>query len=420
MVEIFRFAAVRPGRVHAPRVAAVPYDVVTREEAAEIIRENPSSFLRVSRADAELADVPPYDGKVYERARENFRRLIAEGIFSRDDTPGMYLYRVTGNGNDFLGLCCTVSTRDYEENTIRRHELTRVEKEEDRTRHIDTVNAHTGPVVLLYVDGAGISRRLRDLWERTGRVDTEVPAPDGTVHRIVRVTDGGELAALEEAFRAVPRLYIADGHHRAKSAVNVAEKRRAEGRLTPEATRFLGVLFPHDGVKIHGYSRLVTDLGGMDDKEFLGRLGERFAVRPCEVVDPRAFHVVPRAGDPERFHVFHVFLGGKWYECSRPRGQGTDAIGSLDVTVLQQEVLGPILGISDPRTDPRLQYLGGARPLRDLMEMVTGGRFALAIAMQPVRVETVIAIADAGGIMPPKSTWFEPKLLSGLLVHAID
>lgn len=420
MVEIFRFAAVRPGRIHAPRVAAVPYDVVTREEAAEIIRENPYSFLRVSRADAELMDLPPYDGKVYERARDNFRRFVAEGIFSRDDSPGMYLYRVMGNGNDFLGLCCTVSTRDYEENAIRRHELTRVEKEEDRTRHIDTVNAHTGPVVLLYVDGSGISRMLRALWERTGRVDTEVPAPDGTVHRVVRVTDERELAALEEAFRAVPRLYIADGHHRAKSAVNVAEKRRAEGRLTPEATRFMGVLFPHDGVKIHGYSRLVSDLGGMGEGEFLAKLGERFTVGPCENVDPLAYHIVPRAAEPGRSHIFHVFLGGKWYECSRLCGQGTDPIWSLDVTVLQQEVLGPILGISDPRTDPRLQYLGGARPLRDLVEMVTSGRFAVAFAMQPVRVETVIGIADAGGIMPPKSTWFEPKLLSGLLVHTLD
>ncbi len=420
MVEIYRFAAVRPAPLLAPRVAAVPYDVVTREEAAAAIQGNPFCFLRVSRPDAELAGVPPLDGKVYARARENFDRFLRDGVLSRDGSPGMYLYRVTGNGNDFLGLCCTVATRDYEENTIRRHELTRVEKEEDRTRHIDAVGAHTGPVVLLYVDRAGISATLDALWRRAGGVDAEVAAADGTVHRVVRVTDERDLSALEEAFGPVPRLYIADGHHRAKSAVNVAEKRRVEGRLAPEAARFLGVLFPHDGVKIHGYSRLVTDLAGMGAGEFLRRLGERFSVEPCGAIDARAFHIPPRTAGPEGSHVFHAFLEGSWYECSRPRDDGADMIESLDVSLLQREVLGPLLGISDPRRDPRLQYLGGARPLSDLMAMVTSGKYAAAFAMQPVRVETVLAIADAGGIMPPKSTWFEPKLLSGLVVHTFD
>ncbi len=420
MVEIYRFAAVRPDPALAPRVAAVPYDVVTREEAAASIRDNPFCFLRVSRPDAELPGIPPYDDRVYARARETFGRFLRDGILSRDDSPGMYLYRVTGNGNDFLGLCCTVSTRDYEENTIRRHELTRVEKEEDRTRHIDAVGAHTGPVVLLYVDRPGISATLEGLWRKAGTADVSVSAADGTLHRIVRVTGERDLSALEEAFLPVPRLYIADGHHRAKSAVNVAEKRRVEGRLTGEATRFMGVLFPHNGVKIHGYSRLVSDLAGMSNEEFLGNLKERFTVEPCGDVDPRAFHVSPRAASPDRFHVFHLFLGGRWYECARERRGAADMIGSLDVSILQREVLEPLLGISDPRRDPRLQYLGGARPLADLMARVTGGDYAAAFAMQPVRVETVLAIADGGLIMPPKSTWFEPKLLSGLVVHTLD
>lgn len=420
MVDIFRFAAVCPGPDLAPRVAAVPYDVVTRDEAAASIRDNPFCFLRVSRADAGLPGVSASDERVYARARETFESFLREGILSRDRTPGMYLYRVTGNGNDFLGLACTVATRDYEENTIRRHELTRVEKEEDRTRHIDAVNAHTGPVVLLYVDRNGLAAFLDSLWEKTGRVDLEVRAPDGTVHRIMRVTADADLAALEEAFAAVPRLYIADGHHRAKSAVNVAGKRKVEGRLTPEATRFLGVLFPHNGVKIHGYSRLVSDLSGMTPEEFLGRLSERFSVEPRGEVDARAFHIPPLRVPAGAFHVFHVFLGGRWYECSRPRENGADVIASLDVSVLQREVLEPLLGIKDPRRDPRLQYLGGARPLADLMAMVLSGDYAVAFAMQPVQVETVLAIADAGGIMPPKSTWFEPKLLSGLVVHTLD
>ena len=420
MVDIFRFPAIRPNARAAPLVAAVPYDVVTTGEAAACIRKNPQSFLRVSRPDAELPDLPPDDPRVYARAGESFREFQERGLLERDRTPSMYLYRVTGNGNDFLGLGCTVQTRDYEENTIRRHELTRYDKEADRTRHIEALNAHSGPVVLLFEDRDSIHTYLNSLWDSHGKPDAAVQWQDGTLHQVMCITGEEDLASLERIFRPVPRLYIADGHHRAKSAVNVAEKRKVEGRLTPESTRFMGVLFAHNHVRIHGYSRLVTDLGGLTPAEFVRRLGDAFSVNPYDGVERAAYHITPMSPIPESEHIFHMFLDGAWYECAQLRTPGMDRIEALDVSVLQREVLSKILGITDPRGDPRLQYLGGARPIADLEAMVGKGGYAVAFSMQPVRVETVLEIADAGGIMPPKSTWFEPKLLSGLMVHTLD
>lgn len=420
MVEIFRFPAVRPKIRTAPLVAAVPYDVVTTDEAAGCIRKNPMSFLRISRSDAELRDLPPGDPRVYERARETFLEFQETGLLARDRTPSMYLYRVTGNGLDFLGLGCTVQVRDYEQNTIRRHELTRYDKEADRTRHIETLNAQTGPVVLLFEDRDGIHEYLQSLWTLKGAPDTEVRWSDGTLHQVMCITHDEDLVALERIFRPVPRLYIADGHHRAKSAVNVAGTRKVEGRLTPESTRFMGVLFAHNHVKIHGYSRLVTDLNGLTPAAFIQHLRNVFSVNPYGEVDRSAFHIPPMSPMADREHIVHMFLDGKWYECARLHAPGMDRIDALDVSVLQREVLSKILGITDPRGDPRLQYLGGARPIADLEAMVKREGYAVAFSMQPVKVESVLEIADAGGIMPPKSTWFEPKILSGLMVHTLE
>jgi len=402
----------------APCIAAVPYDVVTAGEAAARIRANPCSFLRVSRADAELPGIPSSDDRVYRHARENFQEFCARGYLSRDRRPGMYLYRVQGKDDTFLGLAVCVPVQDYEQGTIRRHELTRYDKEEDRTRHIDAVNAHSGPVVLLYRDTDGIHCYLEELAGRLGAPAEEVRWEDGTVHQVFCITDEGELTQLETLFSPVNRLYIADGHHRARSAVNVALRRKMEGRLTPGSTRFLSVLFAHDRVRIHGYSRLVTDLAGLSPGEFMEKLGRVFSVRPYGEVDPAAFHIPPR--DASAGHVLHMYLGREWYECSCPDNSDKGLVESLDVSVLQREVLTGILGITDPRGDTRLQYLGGARPLADLQAMVDGSGYAVAFAMQPVKVESVLAIADAGEIMPPKSTWFEPKLLSGLVVHTLD
>ncbi|MBP1928701.1 uncharacterized protein (DUF1015 family) [Methanolinea mesophila] len=419
MVHIFRFAGVRPRESEAPRIAAVPYDVVTTEEAAACIHDNGLSFLRISRPDALLPDLPPTDDEVYRTGSRNFQEFLAKGLMVRDGEPSMYIYRVSAPGQTYIGLCCGLDVQDYEKEVIRRHELTRYDKEEDRTRHIDAVNAHTGPVVLLYRDANGGQACLEALIADMVPV-AEVAWEGDTLHQVFHISDPAALSRLEALFDPVERLYIADGHHRAKSAVNVSKKRKEEGRWCGECDHFMGVLFAHDGVKIHGYSRLVTDLGGYAPWAFMARVRDRFEVRPCGKVDACGFHIPPIPEHARGYHVIHMYLAGEWYECSRPVSPGEGPIENLDVSVLQREVLTPLLFITDPRGDPRLQYLGGARPLADLEEMVDQGEYEVAFAMQPVKVETVLEIADKGGIMPPKSTWFEPKLLSGLVVHTLD
>ncbi|MDD1705745.1 MAG: DUF1015 family protein [Methanoregulaceae archaeon] len=415
MVRIFRFAAVRPHRDAAPQVAAVPYDVVTADEAGAVIRNNPMSFLRISRPDAELPGIPQNDPRVYSHARDRFAALLSSGLFAPDPDPGMYVYRVITKACTFTGLCCCLHVDDYASGVIRRHEQTRYDKEEDRTRHIDTVNAHTGPVVLIYRDSADLSRLIASL--ASGIPDTEVRWQDESIHQIFRVSDTTTLSLLESEFSSVGRLYIADGHHRAKSAVNVAKQRMAAGKEPGEADRFMGVLFADSGVRIHGYSRLVRDLGGRTAGDFMQEISRSCLVHPYGTVNQGAYQIPPRTNLP---HIFHMYLDRAWYECALPGSPSSDLIGSLDVSLLQHRVLEGILGISDPRGDARLQYLGGARPVADLEAMVDRGDYAVAFSMQPVRVETVLSIADADMIMPPKSTWFEPKLLSGLLVHSLS
>ncbi|MGA2699188.1 MAG: DUF1015 family protein [Methanoregula sp.] len=417
MVTIYRFAAVRPTPADAQSIAAVPYDVVTADEARAIIKENPDSFLTVSRSDAELPDLPPHDDRVYKRARDNFAALKKSGRIKQDAAPGMYVYRVQQDGETFTGLCCCLDIDDYRNNNIRRHEQTRYDKEEDRTRHIDAVKAHDGPVVLLYQDENAIFSFIESL---IGPVpDAEVHTPQGVTHQIYAITDPQALSELEHRFRQVPDLYIADGHHRAKAAVNLAERRRAAGvPADGEIGRFMGVMFAHNRVRIHGYSRLIADLGRYTPETFMRELRKYYAVRPCGKVDGSGYNIRPKIHEPEKYHIMHMYLEKTWYECSRPIDPSAGPIEALDVAVLQKQVLSGMLGITDPRGDARLQYLGGARPISDLEKLVDAGTYRLAFAMQPVRVGTVLSIADAGGIMPPKSTWFEPKLLSGLVIHS--
>ena len=421
MVHVYRFAAVRPAPGEAQSIAAVPYDVVTADEARAIIRENPKSFLTVSRSDAELPDIPPHDDRVYERARENFRALLAAGRLVRDDLPAMYVYRIRQDNDTFLGLFCCLDTEDYRTNRIRRHELTRYDKEEDRTRHIDAVQAHDGPVVILYRDPGTLFPFIESLIAHRKNPDAEVHTPQGGTHQIFTVTDPAALNEIEHRFRNVASLYIADGHHRAKAAVNLADRLRAAGRpVDGEVGRFMGVLFASERVKIHGYSRLLTDLGTFTPETFLAGLGKMYTVAPYGDVDGRGYNIRPHVAHPEKFHVMHLYLEGKWYECTRPIDPSAGPLDVLDVAVLQKLVLEGMLGITDPRGDARLQYLGGARPVADLEKLVDAGTYRLAFAMQPVRVGTVLAIADSGGVMPPKSTWFEPKLLSGLVIHSFS
>ena len=421
MVKIYRFCAVRPTPEDAAAIAAVPYDVVTADEVRAIIRKDPDSFLRVSRSDAELPDIPPHDDRVYKHARENFIALLESHRMRTDTTPSMYVYRVKQEGDIFTGLCCCLDVDDYRKNHIRRHEQTRYDKEEDRTRHIEAVKAHNGPVVLLYRNRDGIFSFIESLVERMSIPDAEVCTEEGGIHQIYAITDAPTLDRLEHAFSTVQNLYIADGHHRAKAAVNVADKRRLAGQATDgEVSRFLGVMFAHDRVRIHGYSRLLTDLGTYTPETFVHRLKDHFEVQPYEGVDGSGYNIPPKIASPEKYHIMHMYLCGRWYECTRPVDGAAAPLNALDVAVLQEHVLEGMLGITDPRGDARLQYLGGARPIADLERLVDAEQYELAFAMQPVRVGTVLAIADADGVMPPKSTWFEPKLLSGLLVHTFD
>jgi uncharacterized protein (DUF1015 family) len=405
----------------AQDIAAVPYDVVTAEEARVIMGKKPRSFLRISRPDAEMPGVPADDARVYQRAKENFDALLSTGLMKKDPMPGMYLYRVLQNGDTFLGLCCCLDVEDYRNTTIRRHEQTRYDKEEDRTRHIEATKTHNGPVVLLYRDTGTIFSCLNGLVTPQTAPDTEVQGEQGGIHQIFRIADPAVLSRIEQEFRQVPSLYIADGHHRAKAAVNVADRRIAAGLPADgEVSHFMGVLFAQNRVRIHGYSRLLADLGTYTPPKFLEDLRKYFDVTPYGKVRGTEFNILPKIKKPERFHVMHMYLAGEWYECTRPLEKNTAPPDALDVAVLQTWVLEGLLKITDPRGDTRLQYLGGARPVADLERLVDLGKYQLAFAMQPVKVETVLSIADAGGVMPPKSTWFEPKLLSGLVIHTFD
>jgi len=419
MVRIYRFAGVRPDRLAASALAAVPYDVVSADEVRAIIKKNPGTFLRVSRSDAELPELAPVDTRVYQRARDNFIALESDGRMKKDPDPGMYLYRVLQDGETFLGLCCCLDVDDYRKNCIRRHEQTRYDKEEDRTRHIEAVKAHNGPVVLLYRNSGDIFSFLESLVSRSP--DAEVTSDTGIIHQIFRISDRNVLDRLEAHFSSVPALYIADGHHRAKAALNVVDRRVAAGKPSGgEVSRFMGVMFAHDRVKIHGYSRLLRDLGAYTPETFMNRLRDCFDIRNYGPVDGSGYNIPPRILSCEKFHVFHMYLSGHWYECTRPVDAVASPLSALDVAILQEMVLEPMLGITDPRGDGRLQYLGGARPVSDLENLVDSGTYQVAFAMQPVRVDTVLSIADANGVMPPKSTWFEPKLLSGLVVHTFE
>jgi uncharacterized protein (DUF1015 family) len=328
---------------------------------------------------------------------------------------------VLQEGETFLGLCCCLDVDDYRKNCIRRHEQTRYVKEEDRTRHIEAVKAHNGPVVLLYRNSKEIFSFIESLVNLSPEPDGEVTSDTGILHQIFRITDRTILDKLETHFSSVPALYIADGHHRAKAALNVVDRRIAAGKPAEgEVTRFMGVMFAHDRVKIHGYSRLLTDLGTYTPETFMNRLKECFDVKKYGPIDGSGYNIPPKIIFPEKFHVFHMYLSGHWYECTRPVDINASPLDSLDVIILQKQVLETMFGLIDPRGDVRLQYLGGARPVSDLEKLVDEGKYQIAFAMQPVRVDTVLSIADANGVMPPKSTWFEPKLLSGLIVHTFE
>ena len=405
-MRLHPFDAVRPKPELAAQVAAVPYDVVNRSEAVELARGNPYSFLHVGRSDIDLPeDLDPHDPGIYTGAREALDQFIARGVLIRDGTPALYLYRQIMGGRAQTGLVGCVHIDDYECDVIRKHEKTRQDKEDDRTRHVLALEAHAEPVFLTY-------RRHPEIDTLAASVLLAPPlydftASDGVRHTVWRIAGS---AAWLDAFGRVPHAYVADGHHRSASAWRAGKERRGANprhQGNEEYNWFLAVLFPSDQLTILPYNRLVRDLGGRTSTEVLQALRRVGIVSPAK--DPL----------PSRPGTFCTYLAGSWYEVQLDekgidRG---DPIGSLDVSLLQDRVLGPILGIGDPRTDKRIDFVGGIRGTAELERRVSSGEMAIALSLYPTTVDQLMAVSDAGAVMPPKSTWFEPKLRSGLFVH---
>jgi uncharacterized protein (DUF1015 family) len=387
-------------------VAAVPYDVVNREEACQLAEGNPYSFLHVGRADIDLpSDLDPHDPRIYRQAREALDRFVAQGVLVREGAPALYLYRQIMGGRVQTGVVGCVHIDDYEQDLIRKHEKTRQDKEDDRTRHVLTLGAHAEPVFLTYRTRPEIDR-LSEAVLATRPVH-DFTAPDGVRHTVWRIPDQ---APWLEAFQKVPHAYVADGHHRSASAWRAGQERRAANpkhRGDEEYNWFLAVLFPADQLTIMPYNRVVRDLGGKSPAEVLQALRRVGRVSPADQPRP------PGPGS------FCVYLPGAWYRLELDEGRidRRDPIGSLDVSLLQDQVLGPILGVGDPRTDKRLDFVGGIRGTAELERRVNSGEMAIAFSLYPTTVDQLMAVSDAGAIMPPKSTWFEPKLRSGLFVH---
>ena len=413
MPKITPFQSVRPNPSLADRIAALPYDVYNREEACIEVKKEPLSFLKIDRAETQFDDsVDTYDDRVYEKARETLDEMIADGSFLMDDKPCFYVYELTMNGRSQTGIVACSSIDDYVNGVIRKHENTREEKEIDRINHVDRTNAQTGPIFLVYRSVEEINRIVREEKEKTPVYD--FTSPDGITHRAWVISDSNVIEEMEQAFAAVPTTYIADGHHRCASAVKVGLKRRKEHpdyTGQEEFNRFLSVLFPDDQLYIMPYNRVVKDLAGMTKDEFLE------AVR-------KAGFTVSYLGDtpfaPEEKGTFGMYLSDGWYQLTADRSLVVDdPVEGLDVSILQNNLLRPILKITDPRTDKRIDFVGGIRGLKELEKRVSED-CTVAFSMYATSIQELLDVADAGLLMPPKSTWFEPKLRSGLFIHRLD
>lgn len=413
-MAIFKaFRAVRPAADKAARVAALPYDVMNSDEAREMVKGNPYSFLHVDKAEIDLAPgVDLYSDAVYAKAKENLDKLLADGVCQKDDAPCFYIYRQTMGGRSQTGLVGCAGIDDYINNVIKKHELTRADKEQDRINHVDRCDANTGPIFLAYRKDAEVSGIVND-WQRAHAPVYDFTA-DGVGNTVWVIDDAGVNARITAAFARIPNLYIADGHHRCASAAKVGQMRRAArpGYTGEEEFNFfLCVAFPADELAIMDYNRVMKDLNGLTEAEFLAKIGEKFTVAEYAGQGPAR---------PGKKHEFGMYLGKKWYTLSAKPGTfaASDPVASLDVSILQNNLIAPVLGITDPRTDKRIDFVGGIRGLGEL-ERRAQSDMCLAFAMFPTSLDELMAIADAGKIMPPKSTWFEPKLLSGLFIHQL-
>ena len=410
MAVIRPFQCVRPEKSKAARVAALPYDVYNRQEAKEEVLREPMSFLKIDRAETSFDDsVDTYAPEVYQKAKELLEKDIADGVYIKDTDSAYYVYELVMDGRSQTGIVACASVDDYVNGVIKKHENTREDKEVDRITHVDTCNAQTGPIFLAY-------RSEKVIDEIVAKKQKEEPiydftAVDGITHRVWKIAEAEDVEKLGKAFADIENIYIADGHHRAASAVKVGLKRRKENpgyTGDEEFNYFLSVLFPDEQLKILDYNRVLKDLNGYTEQDFLEKVKEKFTVKESAV----QVH-------PDKQGTFGMYLGKKWYRLTaKPEILSDDPVDGLDVSVLQNALLSPVLGIKDPKTDARIDFVGGIRGIGEL-ERRCETDCVLAFSMYPTSIAQLFAVADAGRLMPPKSTWFEPKLRSGLFIHQI-
>lgn len=408
------FRALRPTPELASQVAALPYDVMNSQEAREMVKGNPHSFLHVDKAEIDLDPaIDLYDVRVYEKARDNLNKMAADGVFIQDSKPCLYIYKQVMDGRSQIGIVGCTSIDDYRNNIIRKHELTRADKEQDRINHVDYCDANTGPIFLTYRAKASVDALVAGVMEKPPVYD--FVSEDGIGHTVWVVDEDDTIDAICQEFAGIDNLYIADGHHRSASAVRVGMMRREANPNwdgSEEFNYFLSVIFPDDQLYIMDYNRIVKDLNGYIEAGFLAKVGEKFDITTYEGEGVLK---------PTRKHTYGMYLGGNWYLLEAREGSfdGADPVARLDVSILQENLLGPILGIGDPRTDKRIDFVGGIRGLQTLADRVDSGEMAVAFSMYATTMEDLMDIADAGAIMPPKSTWFEPKLRSGVFIHKL-
>ena len=412
MSTIRPFAALRPPKEYVEQVSSLPYDVMSHEEACRMAEGNPSSFLHICRADIDTDESRIHDACTYEMSNHNLQQFIRKGFLRKDATPCYYIYRQIMWGRVQTGIVGCASVDEYLNNTILKHELTRKEKELDRINHFDACSTQTEPVFLAYRKHEGISTAIRE-WIKFHKPEYDFTSDDGVTHLLWPVADAEVIETIRKGFEEVPTLYIADGHHRTASSAAVSAKRRAakpDYTGDEEFNYLMAVTFCDEDLFIMDYNRVVSDLNGLSPQEFLSTISATFDVRPASVEGPAA---------PTRKHEFGMYLAGKWYRITAKDGtyNANHPIESLDCAILQTNLLAPVLGIDDPRTSPRIDFVGGIRGLQELQERAGEG---VAFALYPVTMADLFNVADNGEIMPPKSTWFEPKLRSGLFLHEIE
>jgi len=413
MALVLPFKAVRPQQKFVAQVAALPYDVMTREEGQKAVAGNPLSFMHVEKSEIDVPNGTKSDDSIiYQTAKRNFIDMRAKEILIQDESPCFYIYRQQMGSQIQTGIVGLMSAAEYDAGKIKKHELTRKDKEEDRIRHVDTVNAQTGPVFISYRERQNLNKIVSEI--TAGKPEYDFTAEDGVKHTAWIVADAGQIDKIKKEFAEVDALYIADGHHRAAAATTIARTRRAQDPskgTSKEYEAVLAVFFPHTQLKVMDYNRAVKDLNGLTPEQFIEKISSKFTVT-------KNF----KDRSPKQLHDFGMYLGSAWYKITVKEGvyDAKDPVASLDAAILQDHLLYPVLGIKDPRVDDRIKFIGGIRGMDELEKLVNQDGFAVAFSMYPTTMEQIINVADAGAIMPPKSTWFEPKLRSGMFTHRLD